>query len=467
MGDTRDVDPKAATLAAVSRAAGDAAHTLTGPAAVRATASETMVGRQFAHFRVDKPLGAGGMGEVYLATDLALDRPVALKLLPRAFAADPASRERFIREARAQARLNHPNICHIYFIGEQDEQLFFAMEFVEGESLQQILDRQKRIPLVDAVEYARMAALGLREAQRHGFTHRDIKPSNLLLDRHGVVKLVDFGIVKAQTGDSSETGQDVVLGTPFYMSPEQARGDRVDFRSDVYSLGVTIHHLVTGQPPFTGPTPLAVVSRHLTEPRPRLEAKQAVLDGVLEKMMAKRPADRYGGYDELVHALERLSPRRTRPAGFWVRAFSCGLDLLIAAVVSLPLEAVWNALRPRLGLGGSPSWMAFIIPAYFILFHARGRTPGQMALELQLEAESGGKPGLRRAAVRWLVSFTPLYLLWGANEAFDLHGASLVVAAVLLALWVGATLLVRRGDPERRSLGDRVAGTRIVYRPVG
>src|SRR5262249_21459503 len=164
MGDTRDVDPKAATLAAVSRAAGDAAHTLTGPAAVRATASETMVGRQFAHFRVDKPLGAGGMGEVYLATDLALDRPGALKLLPRAFAADPASRERFIREARAQARLNHPNICHIYFIGEQDEQLFFAMEFVEGESLQQILDRQKRIPLVDAVEYARMAALGLREA---------------------------------------------------------------------------------------------------------------------------------------------------------------------------------------------------------------------------------------------------------------------------------------------------------------
>src|SRR5262249_61823732 len=119
----------------------------------------TCAGRWFAHFRAARPWGAGGRGEVSLAPDLPPDRPVALKLLPRAFAADPASRERFIREARAQARLNHPNICHIYFIGEQDEQLFFAMEFVEGESLQQILDRQKRIPLVDALEYARIAAL--------------------------------------------------------------------------------------------------------------------------------------------------------------------------------------------------------------------------------------------------------------------------------------------------------------------
>jgi hypothetical protein len=171
MGETRDVDPRAATLDAASRAAGDAAHTLTGSPIVRPQASESMVGRQFAHFRIDKPIGAGGMGEVYLASDLALDRRVALKLLPRAFAADPPSRERFIREARAQARLNHPNICHIYFIGEQDAQLFFAMEYVEGESLQQILDRAKRIPVADAIEYVRMAALGLREAQRLGFTH--------------------------------------------------------------------------------------------------------------------------------------------------------------------------------------------------------------------------------------------------------------------------------------------------------
>jgi uncharacterized RDD family membrane protein YckC len=406
------------------------------------------------------------MGEVYLATDLALDRSVALKLLPHAFAADPLSRERFVREARAQARLNHPNICHIYFIGEENGQLFFAMEYVEGESLQQILDRQTRIPFADAVDYARMAALGLREAERNGFTHRDIKPSNLLLDRHGVIKLVDFGIVKKEGGNSVDSGVDVVLGTPFYMSPEQARGDPVDFRSDIYSLGVTLHHLVTGEPPFTGPTPLAVVSRHLTEPRPHLEHTQAALDGVLERMMAKRPADRYASYDQLIAALDRLSPRRTRPAGFWVRAFATGLDLLLAAVAAAPLGALWKLVGPRIGVTAEPSWTAVMIPLYFILFQARGRTPGQMALELQLEADDGGKPGVKRAAVRWLVTFAPPYLLWSANEIFDLRGVSLAVAASALAVWAGVVMLLRRRDPEHRTLGDRVAGTRTMYRPV-
>jgi uncharacterized RDD family membrane protein YckC len=250
------------------------------------------------------------------------------------------------------------------------------------------------------------------------------------------------------------------------MSPEQARGAPVDFRSDIYSLGVTLHHLVTGEPPFTGPTPLAVVSRHLTEPRPRLEAKQAVLDGVLERMMAKRPAERFASYDALILALERLSPHRTRPAGFWVRAFSVGLDLAIVAVATLPLGLGWTALTPLLGLPAEPSWMSIVIPTYFILFHARGRTPGQMALELVLEADAGGKPGIKRAAVRWLVTFAPIYLLWSANVTFDLHGVSAVVAGGLLALYIGALMLLRRGDPERRTLGDRAAGTRIVYRPV-
>ncbi len=139
------------------------------------------------------------MGAVYLATDHALDRSVALKVIGVNGAADPGLRERFLREARAQARLNHPNVCHIYYVGEQDGELYFAMEYIEGESLQQLLDREGKLAPERAIEYCRQAALGLREAERHGFTHRDIKPSNLMLDRNGVVKVVDFGLVKRAT----------------------------------------------------------------------------------------------------------------------------------------------------------------------------------------------------------------------------------------------------------------------------
>ena len=282
---------------------------------------DDLTGARLAHFRVDRLLGKGGMGAVYLATDLALDRPVALKFLPREIARDPALKERFYREARAQARIAHPNVCHIYFIGEQDEQLFFAMEYIDGESLQDRLDREGSLEPAAAVEYCRMAALGLREAHRHGFTHRDIKPSNVMIDRHGTVKVVDFGIVKKapEDGDSAITSEGGgLIGTPLYMAPEQAKGEAVDLRADMYALGATLHHLISGQPPFRGDTPLSVVSRHLGEPRPRLDMRggrrraRAALDELCDRMMAKRPGDRFASYDDLLDAFERVSPDRAR-----------------------------------------------------------------------------------------------------------------------------------------------------------
>ncbi len=242
-------------------------------------------------------------------------------------------------QARAQARINHPNVCHIYYIGEEEGRIFFAMELIEGESLQERLDRQGRIPAGEAVEYCRQAALGLREAARHGFTHRDIKPSNLMVDRHGHVKVVDFGIVK-QAGDAAATGLTVegggLIGTPHYMAPEQARGEAIDARADIYALGATLHHLVSGRPPFDGGTPLAVVSRHFSEPRPRLVTDRprrygpAPLDLLLDRMMAKKVEDRFSDYDELLAAMDRLSPATTRPS---------------TATATLP-TAVLNPLRP-------------------------------------------------------------------------------------------------------------------------
>lgn len=198
-------DPLAATalpIAALAHDPGGFDQTATLPPSSRPAklddnGAALQPGRRLAHFRVDALLGEGGMGQVYRATDLALDRPVALKVLPPNVAADASRRERLIREARAQAKINHPNVCHIYFIGEQDGLLFFAMELVEGETLAERLTGGAA-PLRDALEWIRMAVLGLQEADRLGYIHRDIKPSNLMLDRHGQVRIVDFGLVAAR-----------------------------------------------------------------------------------------------------------------------------------------------------------------------------------------------------------------------------------------------------------------------------
>ncbi|MEO8703156.1 MAG: serine/threonine-protein kinase [Kofleriaceae bacterium] len=296
------VDPRAVTLASATAGAAAASRTLTDPNRARPVehAGTDLIGEHFAHFRIERRIGQGGMGEVYLATDLALDRSVALKVLGREIIDDTTARDRFVREARSQARINHPNICHIYFIGEQFGRLFFAMELVEGENLQQRVDRTGGIPQREAIELVRMAAAGLAEAQKHGFTHRDVKPSNLLLDKHGVLKVADFGLV--------DTAADaMIVGTPRYMAPEQLRGEIVDFRADMYALGVTLHHLVAGAPPFAGRTMADLVAQHLGDTRPRFAGDSALLEALCDRLMAKRPIDRFPSYAELLAALEPLA----------------------------------------------------------------------------------------------------------------------------------------------------------------
>jgi serine/threonine-protein kinase len=474
----QDIDPTGKTLAAATSDAGAAAMTLTRDGGPRAAGSPTqsLVGTHFAHFRIDKPLGRGGMGDVYLATDIALDRPVALKLLREDVAADEKFRERFVREARAQARITHPNVCHIYFIGEQEGRLFFAMEYVEGENLQERLEREGKIHPDEALELCRQAALGLREAQRHGFTHRDVKPSNLLLDRSGVVKVVDFGIVRDQKASPAAVASTLdrgdILGTPLYMAPEQARGEPVDFHADIYSLGATLHHLVAGAPPFAGDTPLAVISKHLSDPRPRLAAQKTRaragrVDLLCDRMMAKRPTDRVASYDDLVASLEEASGARTRPAGFWVRLFAVILDLLIVAAVAIPFHIVMGELA------GEGVWMT-LAAAYSIVGHARwGRTVGKWALEVEVvTAEGGARPGLRRAMLRWLVQWGPTAV--AAAAAQWLSEASppretvalaivviLVVLMFLVPLGLGIASIFAEG---KRSLWDKAAGTRVRYR---
>src|SRR4051812_45070600 len=245
------------------------------------------------HFQISKKLGAGGMGEVYLATDLALDRPVAVKVLPAGTAAGTA-RDRMIREARAQARVMHSNVAHIYFIGEDAGRLYFAMEYVTGETL---ADRCARgpVPAEQALAIIHDAVLGLREAQRSGFTHRDVKPSNLMVDGHGVVKVLDFGLAAGAPEHADIDGpvaQTTMAGTPLYMAPEQARGEPVDFRADIYALGATLYQLVSGRPPFQAQTAAELRTLHESAERPSIprgvvpRMQSTALDALIGKMMA-------------------------------------------------------------------------------------------------------------------------------------------------------------------------------------
>ena len=264
---------------------------------------------RFGSYRVEKRIGAGGMGVVYLALDEALQRQVALKTLLPVLAADPEFVARFKREAQSAAALNHPNITQIYTIGQEGSVPFFAMELIRGRSLEAIVKEKGVIPAHEAAGYILQAARGLRHAAQKDLIHRDIKPSNLMLAEDGVVKITDFGLAKAARAETQLTATGEVLGSPGYISPEQAQGVALDARSDIYSLGATFYHLVTGRLPFEAPTPVAMIVKHMSEP---LRSPRAVNPSVpypvasaIQKMMAKRPGERFQDYDALIRELER------------------------------------------------------------------------------------------------------------------------------------------------------------------
>jgi serine/threonine-protein kinase len=270
-------------------------------------------------YKVHDLLGTGGMGRVYRGLDEALQREVALKVLLPALAADAEFVARFTREARAAALLNHPNITQIYATGLEGAAPWFAMELIRGSSLETLARERGAIEPYEAAAYIAQAAAGLRHAAQKGLIHRDVKPSNLMLTEDGVVKVTDFGLAKAAQADSHLTATGEVLGSPGYISPEQAQGQPTDHRSDIYSLGATFYHLVTGRLPFQAPTAVAMILKHMNEP---LRSPRAVNAGipfpvasVIQRMMAKRAGERYQDYDALLRDLERAVGETQRLRG--------------------------------------------------------------------------------------------------------------------------------------------------------
>jgi predicted ATPase len=276
-----------------------------------------MTGLQIAHYRIDKLIGRGGMGEVYLAYDLRLDRPVAIKVLPeRKRDSDPAV-SRFLREAKAASALNHPNIVTIHEVGETEQGgHFMVQELVDGETVRVRLRREKKLALDAVADIGRQTARALTAAHAHGIIHRDIKPENLMVRRDGYVKVLDFGLARVTTTEATRDGESefgtnpgVILGTGAYMSPEQARGEPVDAASDIFTLGILLYEIATGHRPFSVESGLAqlhaIVRLHPLAPSRHNPELPTTFDGLILRMLAKDKAMRPTA-DEVARELDAL-----------------------------------------------------------------------------------------------------------------------------------------------------------------
>jgi serine/threonine-protein kinase len=271
-------------------------------------------------YRLGSLLGVGGMARVYLASDRVLERQVAVKVLRSSDAQDPLFVERFRREARAAARLSHPNIVAVFDSGSDGGLPYLVMEYVPGESLAQLLVSQGRLTPRRAVELAIQVCAALAAAHAQGLVHRDVKPANVLVSPDGQVKVTDFGIVKASAA-TTLTGTGTVLGTAAYLSPEQAQGHPVDARSDLYGLGCVLYELLCGSPPFgsgADRSPVAVATRHVSEPPPPPSARNPQVDPALDQVvltaLAKNPAQRYQSAIDMQDALQGVLAGDAVPA---------------------------------------------------------------------------------------------------------------------------------------------------------
>ncbi|HET9233701.1 MAG TPA: serine/threonine-protein kinase, partial [Candidatus Eisenbacteria bacterium] len=312
-----------------------------------------MTSRRIAHFELHELLGEGAMGRVYRALDLQLDRPVAIKLLGSRTVSDPAFIDRFKREARLAAQLNHPNIATIYAFGEEQGEAYIAMEFVEGETLTDRLARGP-LPMAEVRKFGRQAAAALATAHEKGIVHRDIKPGNLMINREGELKVMDFGVAR-RTGETEMTMAGSLIGTANIMAPELVRGETATSAADLFSLGCVLYEMLTGRPAFEGDTALAIlfqVANHEPQPLENLRSETpADLRDLVNGLLVKDPAARFGPARAVA---DRLIEGGTLPPGGTLALSPGGAGTLVLppGATTLPATKPRRRVPARVIVGG-------------------------------------------------------------------------------------------------------------------
>lgn len=332
-------------------------------ARLREVAQAERSGQKIPGYKVLGKLGAGAMATVFKAKQLSLDRIVAIKVLPRKFTSNPQFIERFYAEGRAAAQLNHPNIVQAYDVGKAGEYHYFVMEFVDGTTVYDEIAKHKRFGEKDAIDLTLQVAEALQHAHERGLIHRDVKPKNIMLTKEGVAKLADMGLARAISDrEAAEAEQGKAFGTPYYISPEQIRGElNIGPQADIYSLGATLYHMVTGSVPFDGKNPSSVMHKHLKAelvPPDHVNPKlSSGISEIIEMMMAKDPAARYQSCADLIEDLRLVRAGQT-PRLAHKEIGGAALSQLAAVESSSPTEIVE---APGVGGPSIRNWLFVVL----------------------------------------------------------------------------------------------------------
>jgi uncharacterized RDD family membrane protein YckC len=442
------------------------------PPTAESSQPDPLLNQRLRHFRILSRLGRGGMGAVYRAVDESLERYVALKVIhpSQTTAEDSRQIERLLQEARAQARVCHPNVTQVYFVNHQDDAPFLAMELVPGESLEERL-KSRRLTFAEVVEIARQTCLALRAAARFNIVHGDIKPANLLITPDGTVKLSDFGLARP-VQSRGETSQGVA-GTPNYLSPEACRGQSTDHRSDMYSLGVMLFEMTFGRLPYeaSGTRVTARLRAHLDWPvdfpQPWPSGAPRAWKGLLARLLEKDPERRFRNFDELLAELQRLAPAKPPRAGRIVRSLAWASDLALLLCIMqlcqtafLPEHSHAASAFARLA-GAQLSAAALLVAA--AARGLMGTSVGKKLFQLRVVDEHGHAPAQLSGFLRSLGSDAPL---WGlialrCGAALGWSAAAQALALTFVAL-SGADALLALLRPDARSGHDLLLGSRVA-----
>lgn len=445
------------------------------------TAELLSPGEQFGDYRIERLLGAGGMGAVYAADQLQTGRHVALKVLKHSLASSEA-RKRFLREGRLAASINHPNSVYVYGTEEIAGTPVISMELVPGGTLQDRVKSQGPLPVGEAVDAILEIVSGLEAAQKIGILHRDVKPANCFIDSDGTVKVGDFGlsISTAPRGDFDISQSGVFLGTPAFASPEQLRGEELNVRSDIYSVGMTLYYLLAGRTPFAADNLVQLLATVLEKPAEsprkwRPEIPQG-LGQVVLCCLAKQSTERYASYDELRQALLPYASAAPTPAPLGLRLAAGLVDRVAFSLVNLVPQLLWfrdlDALqRASVEASGNAILMVVLAQLLWVLYFALpegrwGASLGKALFRLRVVDASRGAPGFLKAALRalvmTLVPLVPWSLRWIIGQEFyDRHAIVFGWAALLLPLLLFSTMRRRNGFA---AVHDLLTGTRVILR---